>query len=664
MTLVPASAQNTFSDDFESYTAGDFVGVESPQFTTWSNAPGGTEDVKVVNNDAHSGTNSIYLSSTLTNGGPQDLLLPFGSTINTGHFTLRSSFKVQTGKKGYFNLQKTTTPGTAWTVDVTMSAGTISFDNTASGITFFTTAYPEATWFDLRLEVDLNNSRWKVYVDDVYRGSFHNNVYQFASMNIFSMSGSAFWVDDVSYEYTPFTAPAVNASVTYVNGITGGLVGQEKTPVANVRNLGTTPITSLQLFVDYNGSGYSQTFTSLNIAPNAEMNIAVLPGITLAAGSNDLTVYVANANNGGNDDYINDDTVTFTLTPTVPAAGRVVIAEEGTGTWCGWCPRGAVTMEHMEAVYPDNFQGIAVHNDDPMVVSVYDSGLGITAFPGAKVDRVGVIDPGDLEQSFIPQVQIAPSAFVTVGSTWNAGERKLAVSLKYDFQTTITGNWKAALVITENEVTGTGTGWSQSNYYAGGGNGAMGGYESLPNPVPAAQMVYNDVARLILPSFAGRPNSFASPSNAGTSHTLNFYLDIPAGWDATKLNIIGMLIKPNGRIDNAGVATIAQAETNGFVTGEYISPASVQEVGAPDAAFTVFPNPAQDQALVKIEMTTASEVFMSVRDINGKEVMSKNYGQLSGAQILPINTATLTTGIYMIELQMNGKKYTAKLVKE
>lgn len=663
MALSPVSAQNTFSDDFESYTVGDFIGAESPQFTTWSNAPGGTEDVLVVNTDAHSGTNSLYLSSSATNGGPQDLLLPFGSTINMGHFSLQAAFKIQTGKKGYFNLQKTSTPGTTWTMDVNFSGGTITFEN--GGVTLFSTSYPEAAWFEWRLEIDANNSRWKVYIDDVYKGSFHNPEYQFASMNIYAISQSAFWVDDVAYEYTPFTAPANNAALAYVNGISGGLVGQNRIPLALVRNLGTTAITSLELTVEYNGDTYSQTFnTGVNIAANASMGFAILPGFEMAAGPLPFTAYVSNVNGNLTDDFANDDTAGFVLNPIVPANGRVVIAEEGTGTWCGWCPRGAVTMERMEQNYPEHFQGIAVHNGDPMVVAVYDNGLGISSFPGAKVDRLPVIDPADIETDFLPQVQVPASAFVTVGANWNASERQLAVSLKYDFQTNITGNWKAALVITENDVTGTGTDWRQSNYYANNANGPMGGYESLPNPVPAAQMVYNDVARLITPSFAGHPNAFPSPSNSGESHTLNFNVNIPAGWDENELHIIGLIIKPNGRIDNAGVATIAEAEANGFTQGELIGNASVEELGAPDAAFSLYPNPASDFSLVKIELQQASEVVLSVRDLSGKELFARNYGSLSGSQILPIHTQSLATGVYLVEVHMNGQRYSAKLVKE
>jgi hypothetical protein len=44
----------------------------------------------------------------------------------------------------------------------------------------------------------------------------------------------------------------------------------------------------------------------------------------------------------------------------------------------------------------------------------------------------------------------------------------------------------------------------------------------LPNPVPAAQMVYNHVARAIQPSFEGFANSFPTTVNAGDAHVVNF----------------------------------------------------------------------------------------------------------------------------------------------
>ena len=80
-------------------------------------------------------------------------------------------------------------------------------------------------------------------------------------------------------------------------------------------------------------------------------------------------------------------------------------------------------------------------------------------------------------------------------------------------------------------------------------------------------MVYDHVARAIAPSFTGEANSFPSTVLAGQSHTLNYSFTLPATWDENSINIIGLLLDPQGRIDNAGKATIAEAVANGYVAG-------------------------------------------------------------------------------------------------
>ena len=47
VVFTPSLFSQYFSDDFESYTVNDFLAVASPVWTTWSNAPGGSEDVKL-----------------------------------------------------------------------------------------------------------------------------------------------------------------------------------------------------------------------------------------------------------------------------------------------------------------------------------------------------------------------------------------------------------------------------------------------------------------------------------------------------------------------------------------------------------------------------------------------------------------------------------------
>ena len=63
-------AQFDYSEDFESYSTGNYLGVESDFWTTWSGTLGGAEDVQITNDTANSGNNSTYYSSTSANGGP------------------------------------------------------------------------------------------------------------------------------------------------------------------------------------------------------------------------------------------------------------------------------------------------------------------------------------------------------------------------------------------------------------------------------------------------------------------------------------------------------------------------------------------------------------------------------------------------------------------
>ena len=93
-SLIAASSVNAqiFSDDFEGYNVGDYIGPPSTEWTTWSGTEGGAEDAQVTSAQASSGSNSIYFSSTDPNGGPQDVILDFGQQYTSGVFVLESDF--------------------------------------------------------------------------------------------------------------------------------------------------------------------------------------------------------------------------------------------------------------------------------------------------------------------------------------------------------------------------------------------------------------------------------------------------------------------------------------------------------------------------------------------------------------------------------------------
>jgi hypothetical protein len=365
----------------------------------------------------------------------------------------------------------------------------------------------------------------------------------------------------------------------------------------------------------------------------------------------------------GADGDASDDVISTTITPVTPAFGKVVVAEEGTGTWCQWCPRGAVFMDAMAAKYQSYFAGIAVHNSDPMTVTAYDAAIGalISGYPSALVDRGPVIDPSALEGQILSRVVIAPKGMVVNGATYNSVSRVLNVSVTTTIATAISGNYKTSCVITEDSVTGT-TGYAQSNAYSGGASGVMGGFELLANPVPAAQMNYNHVARFISPDFTGIPNAFGASAGAGTVVTYNFSFTLPAGYDANQVHIIGLFIDPTGKIDNAGSATIAEAVANGYVTGASAGINTIAD--APDAQVNIYPNPATNNSTISLNLAKESSVQVAIYAVDGSLVANKDYGKLSGGMLLPIEMSTMKAGMYFVNVIIDGKKVVEKLIKE
>ncbi|MFN5736720.1 MAG: Omp28-related outer membrane protein [Flavobacteriales bacterium] len=658
--LVLSINAQLFSDNFDSYPVGQYLGPQSLTWSTWSGSEGGAEDVQITNNNASSAPNAIYFSSTSANGGPQDVVLKFGQLYTSGIFTLQNKFYINAGKTGYYNIQGALTIGNLWALNVNMDAGQLIIDD-GNTPNLVVTSYPEATWFELKIEANLTLHVWKAYINGGLVGTWINGVNTVASADFFPVQNTQMYVDDVQFDHVPFTVPALDAMVADID-MGAELATQSGTPTVKIVNGGSTAITSMKVDLTYNGSTTTQTVTGINLA-TAGIYTVSMPSTVLVAGSLPVTALVYEVNGGAGDNTPTNDMLSEQINPVVPAPGKMVVGEEATGTWCQWCPRGAVFMDLYETKYQDFWAGIAVHNGDPMTVAEYDTGIGslIGGYPSALVDRMGDVDPSGMSSDFFTRLQTAPKATLLNGATWDPNTRVLNVSVRYTFSSGANGNYKSACVLTEDDVTGTGAGWSQSNAYAGGNNGTMGGYESLPNPVPASQMVYNHVARAIAPSFAGMSGIFPASINAGDVHIVNYTFTLPAGWDENQIHIVGMLIDSNGKIDNAGSADIVTAVNNGYETGINVG---IAEVLSETKTLTLAPNPAYGSASVLLQLKAESDVSVYVSDLNGKAMLRGEYSNLSGAQSIGLNLNGLAAGIYNVQVWINGTMYSEKLVVE
>lgn len=655
----------TFTDNFDTYTAGQNLVTQNPtDWDTWTGGAGTAEDVAVSDANASSGANSLYFSST--GGGPNDIILRFAQVYSSGNFTFESDLYVESGKGAYFNMQETFTVGGVWAIDgFLLDDGT--FNLKSGGTTYLSTTYPIGQWFNMRIEIDLTANVWELFINNASQGTFSNPTSSIAILNLYPTNPTSeggnntagYYVDNVSYNHIPASLPAVNGGVTFVNQL-GGIAGQAVNVDCTVRNLGSNNITSFDIEYTYNGApAVLESVGPITLASLATYNHAFTTPVTLAAGSMPLTVTISNVNGAGADANANDDAKSATIDPVVPATGKMVLGEEATGTWCGWCPRGAVFMDFMESTYPNFWAGAAVHNGDPMTDTTYDSGLNPLiggSYPNLVVDRGPANDPSAVEQSFLQQIVVAPTAYLTNGATYNSSTRELMVLVTADFQMAASGDWRVGVILTEDGVTGV-AGYAQSNYYAGGGSGVMGGFETLADPVPASQMVYDHVARAIIPGFEGYTNSFPASIVSGTEYSNCFTFILPAGWDDTKLHVLSFLKNPAGGVDNAAKETIASAVANGVVNCTTGIEVDLSE----EEMFKLFPNPTNGVTFIDVNNIKNSAVNVKVIDMNGRIVTQRDY-DINGAAQLPIVTTGLDKGIYIVTLTIGSSIQQQKLI--
>lgn len=656
--LIGNAFGQTFSDNFDSYASGDNLAAKSAVWETWSSPNGGADDVKVTNTKAKSGSNSIYFQSTAANGGPADVILPFGGARNNGQFELKMNMNVDAGKNAYFNFQEQTTVGKGYTIDVYFNENkTLNINNQAAG-SLLSVSYPQGQWFEFQLKVDLNTNSWDLYIDGTKAGSFQNSTRAIASMDLFPINGSSFYVDDVSYTYTSYSPTSKNASVTYIGNVMGYLAGANVTPSVEIRNLGTTTITEAEISLKYNGNTSSKKLTGISIASGGLYSSNLDNPISIVGGIADVVASIVTVN-GTADDNNADNSKTLTINPIVPAKGKVVIGEEATGTWCQWCPRGAVALKTMHDKYDGFFQGIAVHNNDPMENPYYDASIAskISGYPSALVDRGAKMDPSAMGGDFINRIQIAPKGVMDIAAKYDAATKVMSVSVETTIESAISGDYRIACVIVEDDVTGTTSGYNQSNAYAGGGSGVMGGYEKLPNPVPAAQMVYDHVGRAIAPTFSGLPNAFGASASAGQKFVHNFTFDIDPSWDLTQMHVVSMFIDKTGMIDNGGTIHYNDAIKKAFKDGTAVLASQV--LNGPDNRISVSPNPTTSDINLILTGAISAESTVEVLDMQGKVVFQTN--AVTNTMIIP--TQQWSTGIYLVRLNEGGLISQKKIVK-
>ncbi len=507
-----------------------------------------------------------------------------------------------------------------------------------------------------------------------------------------------------------------------------GLVGDLIPISGTITNNGTDVIQTLDISWTDGSNTYTDNLSGLNLMPGNSMPFTHSASFPIP-GLDQYTIEITALNpNGGMDGLNFNNTTSFSVKGLMFIPEKKVFAEEATGTWCGWCPRGAVFMDYMAENYEDSFVGVAVHNDDPMAISVYDDGQtsfpGFSGFPSVIFERDVIIDPADLETYYNDYLnRISPIAIEVNNATLDVATRELSIEGQAVFATSFAdGDLSGAIILKEDGVTGTGSGYNQVNYYSGGGAGPMGGYEDLPDPVPASQMVYDDVARDILPGYAGAPGPDVA---AGDTLPILETYDFPNNWDPRNMQVViaafdnthngkalnvdaaditiicpdnlDLSIQVNDAsgsgtndgsiivVPGLGIApftyTLDGAEVSDIITnipgGMYelivtdnagcsetvqvnVAPVAVRDIEGLQK-FLLLPNPASDRVVLDLAFDQSVDLEVEIRDATGRLVYNRHIGQTSGGQY-ELELGNQAEGMYWVRLKVANQTRTQRLV--
>lgn len=268
-----------------------------------------------------------------------------------------------------------------------------------------------------------------------------------------------------------------------------------------------------------------------------------------------------------------------TLTRQVP---RRVVIEEYTGTWCGWCPRGLQGLKRARQEYPDQTVMMSIHSgsssaQDPMQVSAFSTLISGHAFPSAEVNRYRSVDPymgeasdgwglGDViedEQRHLAEAAVELQQPILDETT---GVISFTTDITFLLNRT-SAPYLMAYVLVADGLTGTGTGWAQTNYYAY----FAGMYDEDPFlkeitewPMTVENIAFDDVAVAangIATGIAGSLKTVVQEEQV-VSHSSKFGIKSNAlARQASELRVLALLYDKNAkRFVNADQKKVLTAE--------------------------------------------------------------------------------------------------------
>lgn len=463
-------------------------------------------------------------------------------------------------------------------------------------------------------------------------------------------------------------------------------------------NYGSTDITAAKMNYSVNGGAAVTAAATITVEKNAGRAVvshptAYVPSVSDANTTKTIKVWFSEINGGAT----LSDTLTFDIFNNKGVMGnKMVMVEEGSGAWCGYCPDGHSRLQTILEQNPGKVVAAVHHNSDGMVNanSTTINTLYATGYPYGMVDRVLYDDQAEVGMSRVAWAEKvteqlakptpANISIINKNFDWAAG--KVTYTVKVDFvDFAKPGDLRINTYIIEDKVRGPKLAdqdmtWNQRNYYSfETGNQAGGSSHPLfTEPAYIVGYWHNEVVRNI-PSGAWGTTGIITDPSENKSYTFDYTHTMSKATTVTYSNNTDEDTEYRSTKNGRGMNKFEDTKIIAFVSYYNTDETKRQILNATQTTMintgtnevaennigevSVYPNPTNGASTVEFTLAKGSNVTIEVVNVLGQKVADiANNSYAAGSHSVNFDAGKFTTGIYFVNVTSEDGKATYRFV--
>jgi len=372
---------------------------------------------------------------------------------------------------------------------------------------------------------------------------------------------------------------------------------------------------------------------------------------------------------------------------------KMVLVEENTGAWCGYCPDGHSILEglvkndpkivpvaihdHTQFGWPldgdalqipegDSFcmrQGAILGKSTPY--SHADSAFTYTknSYPSACIDRVLLQQNRGAWGSGVG-TQEGQTAKVEVTMTHTVSGSTVTVTIMGKVLAALTGSTRVNVYITEDSVEAKGpqaSGVYQHSYLY---NDATSEWKNKGTVITAGSnwgltsagegYWHMHVLRAMLGGTFGLAGIIPDNAATGTTFSKTFTYTIPTDVKAKNIKLVGLA-------QQFTAGDLTQRQVYNSVSAKYSATANVSEVGNSIADLKVYPNPATNVLNISANLNNTQDTRITMTNSIGQVVYNNTITKNGTSVNESIDLNSMSNGLYLVTVTNNGQTVTQKV---